>query len=397
MRKAAWFFAIAAAVAAAWWALGREQAPPATAPPAAPLAGQARRSEERRAIDLGLDWLASAQEPDGSWSCARWGTCEGKHDLPGIPDHIDRLLDPGVSALAILPFLYDGQTPTKGRHAEVVRRGLLYLRVMGESYLQYGLPRYANPAPSQWHWGTVAEEYNPVLVHAALAEALLRAGLEELRPAVEGAVRQMTTERRPDRPWARTLSPYDIGPVVFWVQLMEAAEAAGVKVPSSARAELRSYLSELTEDYTGRVLNKDICPECLGGWDAQAVAVLARAWIDPSASPVREAELATIAAHPPAWVTEWKVPEDETKGMTAIWRCSRDIVNYYYWYYGLLALTRHGGERGRDWRAALSSTLLAHQILEGPVAGSWEPLDPWGRIGGRVYSTAYAVLSLQAP
>lgn len=382
---------LAAFALVAFWLTTRRNDPPAPPRPGAPPT-----TAERRAIDAGLDWLAAAQEPEGHWSCSRWSTCGGTPGLPGIGDEVVRLLDPGVTALALLPFLEDGQTPDRGRHAGTVRRALLWLRIQGESYLAYGLPRYANTRPGPWHWGNVAEEYNPLLVYAALAEALRRAGQEELRPTVEAAVRQITSARRPERPWAIALSPYDIGPVVFWVQLLEAAEAAGIEVPVSARAELRAYLEELTEASSGRILNADICPECLGGWDAQAVAVLARDWVDPAKSAVRDLEVATIAAHPPVWQTEWRVPEDELKGMKAVWRCSRDIVNYYYWYYGLLVMERHGGNRAASWRDSLVRALVDHQVRDGPNAGSWEPLDPWGRVGGRVYSTSYAVLSLLA-
>lgn len=379
--------ALATVAVLAVWALrpAHEGAPPAPAPPTPP-------SEARLAVDRGLDWLASAQEPDGSWSCSRWSTCGGKSGLPGIGDHVDRLLDPGVTGLALMPFLEDGETATTGRHADTVRKALLWLRITGESYLDSGLPRYANAAPGPWHWGTVAEEYNPIVVYAALAEALRRAKAEDLRDDVERAVKQMTTERRPDRAWARTLSPYDVGPVVFWVQLLETAEASGVEAPASARVEAREYLKELTEEASGRVLNKDICPECLGGWDAQAVAVLASDWIDAKGGAVRDAEVETIASHPPVWETEWKVPEDESKGMKEVWRCSKDIVNYYYWHYGLLVMERHGGARAAAWREALVSALVTHQLRD----GSWEPLDPWGRLGGRVYSTAYGCRSLLA-
>ena len=42
-------------------------------------------------------------------------------------------------------------------------------------------------------------------------------------------------------------------------------------------------------------------------------------------------------------------------------------------------------------------TLWQHQHTEGERAGSWDPqVDPWGHIGGRVYSTALMTLTLEA-
>ena len=35
------------------------------------------------------------------------------------------------------------------------------------------------------------------------------------------------------------------------------------------------------------------------------------------------------------------------------------------------------------------------QRVDGDAAGSWDPDGPWGMVGGRVYSTALALLTLE--
>ncbi len=382
--------AICASAGLLVWALRR----PAVLPSPAPNPPVARAlTPKHEAIDRGLAWLASAQEADGHWWCARWSDYKKYQDLPGVGEGAGDLLDPALTALALLPFLYDGNTSTKGRHAAVVGRALGWLRGIAESYVAHGPPRYASGGPGPWHWGVIAEDYNPVAVYAALAEAL-RTGQEDLRPLVEAGVRQMLADRRKEQRWASTLNTYDIGAVVFWVELLETAEASGISVPASARGDARAYLREMTEESSGRILSKDVCKECLGGWDAQCVAILTRAWIDPGPDPLRDKELDTIAAHAPVWEPQWKLPEDPSKGPAGSWSCGRDIVNYYYWYYGTLAMERHGGARREPWRKALLGALLPNQVGSGEFAGSWEAVDPWGRLSGRVYSTAYAVMSL---
>ncbi len=396
-----WILAVLLAAGAGFaaWCF-RAPSPPPTPPlvngPTAPPTG-GPTVEEREAIDRGLEWLASAQEPDGHWWCARWSTYKTSPGIPGVGEATVDYLDPALTGLALLPFLYDGNTATKGRHAAVVARAIAYLKMIAEAYVKDGPPRYSNQQPGMWHWGMIVGDYNPAVVYTALAETLLRTGQEDLRPVVEAAVHQMVTERREDRPWASTLNPYDIGAAVFWVQLLETAEACGVKIPTRARAEAKAYLHEMTEASTGRIVTKDVCTECLGGWDAQCVAILMRAWIDPAPDPLSEKEMDTIAAHAPVWETRWRLPEDPAKGLTETYRISRDIVNYYFWYYGTVALERHGGERRGPWRKALLAALLPNQVKEGELAGSWEPVDPWGMLSGRVYSTAYSVMSLQAP
>lgn len=390
-----------AATGAVAWFLRGPSPKPSPLPPnggvSQPSGAVGPTAEEREGIDRGLEWLASAQEPDGRWYCARWSSYKRTLNIPGIGAGTVDLLDPALTGLALLPFLYDGHTPTQGKHAGVVERAVAWLRMIAESYASGGLPRHTGNQPGLWHWGIIADDYNPVVVYAVLAEVLRRTGDETLRPIVEEGVRQMVFERREDRPWASTLNPYDIGAVVFWVELLETAEACGVKVPQRARLEARAYLREMTDEATGRILTKDVCTECLGGWDAQSVAILTRAWIDPRPDRIREMELDTIAAHAPVWETRWKLPEDPSKGPSECYRITRDIVNYFFWYHGSVAIERHGGARRDPWRKALLAALLPHQRKEGEHAGSWDPVDPWGALAGRVYSTAYSVMCLQVP
>jgi hypothetical protein len=67
----------------------------------------------------------------------------------------------------------------------------------------------------------------------------------------------------------------------------------------------------------------------------------------------------------------------------------------YYWYYATLAMFQHQGDLWRAWNATLTEELLAHQRTSGAVAGSWDPVDNWSKIGGRIYQTALCTLCLE--
>jgi hypothetical protein len=70
----------------------------------------------------------------------------------------------------------------------------------------------------------------------------------------------------------------------------------------------------------------------------------------------------------------------------------------YYWMHGTEAMAQVGGRHWKAWRASLWRALLATQREEARetcVQGSWDPDGPWGWSGGRVYSTAMAVLALE--
>ncbi|MFO0204098.1 MAG: hypothetical protein ACK528_13315, partial [Alphaproteobacteria bacterium] len=74
---------------------------------------------------------------------------------------------------------------------------------------------------------------------------------------------------------------------------------------------------------------------------------------------------------------------------------SRQNLNLYAWYYSTLALYQYGGEPWERWNGRLRDLLISEQLTEGENAGSWEPRDQWGGYGGRIYSTAFATLTLE--
>jgi hypothetical protein len=69
--------------------------------------------------------------------------------------------------------------------------------------------------------------------------------------------------------------------------------------------------------------------------------------------------------------------------------------NFYYWYYGTLALYQTQGEPWKKWNEAMQKTLIASQRTDGGLAGSWDPDPVWGACGGRAYSTALGALCLE--
>jgi hypothetical protein len=69
--------------------------------------------------------------------------------------------------------------------------------------------------------------------------------------------------------------------------------------------------------------------------------------------------------------------------------------NFYYWYYGSLALMQLQDDRWEKWNAQLRDDLVKRQKTRGDAAGSWDPKGKWADRGGRVYSTTMATLTLE--
>jgi hypothetical protein len=67
----------------------------------------------------------------------------------------------------------------------------------------------------------------------------------------------------------------------------------------------------------------------------------------------------------------------------------------YCWYCGSYAMYQMGGRHWRRWNAAMKPAVIDSQRRDGQLAGSWDPVGPWGHAGGRVYATALMVLCLE--
>jgi hypothetical protein len=78
-----------------------------------------------------------------------------------------------------------------------------------------------------------------------------------------------------------------------------------------------------------------------------------------------------------------------------VWDAEGGQIDLYSWTAGTEALALAGGEAWARWRTSLKDALLPSQQKTGSRAGSWDPADPWGREGGRIYATAAAVLCLE--
>jgi hypothetical protein len=80
------------------------------------------------------------------------------------------------------------------------------------------------------------------------------------------------------------------------------------------------------------------------------------------------------------------------------WNRSDGSIDMTYWYFGTLATFELGGDAWNQWEKALDYSMVANQRMDGShctFKGSWDPVDPWGADGGRVYSTALLTLCLE--
>jgi hypothetical protein len=176
------------------------------------------------------------------------------------------------------------------------------------------------------------------------------------------------------------------------VMVLKSGAMAGLQVDPAALDGARAWLDRVTEPEYGRAGytargNGPARPQGLmdrfpadRSESLTAVAVLSRIFCGakPDDEMVRKgADLCAKA--PPAW--------DEAAG----------TIDYYYWYYGTLAMFQVGGDHWKRWNGAMKEAIVAHQRLDRQDCryGSWDPVDPWSPDGGRVYATALNALCLE--
>jgi hypothetical protein len=352
-----------------------------------------------RAVAEALAWLAAHQSRDGGWECEsfyRW--CDGKEtprerwpDGLGDPAH-----DVGVTGLALCAFLGAGFTH-RGAHpyARTVDRALRRLREVQDGEGCFGTRQ------------TAKFVYGHAIASLAVVEAYGMTEDEALRAPAQRGLDFVAKSRNPYFAWRYGVKPGDNdSSVTGWMMLPlwsarlvnQDASARGRPVPLNVDLDtfegLQNWFDKITDPDYGRVgyqqrgSGPDRPADLRDRFPAQqsesltGVGVLARVILgeDPRASEMIQKGARLVAQARPYWSSDGS------------W------IDFIHWHFGTLAMFQVGGKPWQAWNKALQEALLASQRADTDPCryrGSWDPIDPWSREGGRVYSTAILALCLE--
>ena len=333
--------------------------------------GGSKQSEA--AVDLALQWLASIQDVEGFWDGDAYGA--GKVDVQGGINRqfAGKNADTGLTALAILAFLGKQNTLEEGDYSENVTKALRWL-VYQQGKSSQGMDGYLGGNAAD-----IAGTYSHAIATFAIAEAYAMtkdpANAEFLLEPLQKAVRYTLLCQLEDGGWRYKRGQVDGGDMsIFGWQLMalKSAQAAGLEIPLSTRQKMILFLQE-------RGLGKSGGLAAYRPKERPSVAMTAE-------SLFCKQMLGLSRDHPSC---------DEAVGFLMNNPPGRQSMNLYTWYYSTLALYQYGGEPWERWNGRLRDLLIAEQVTSGEYAGSWEPRDQWGGYGGRIYSTAFATLTLE--
>ncbi|MCP3920007.1 MAG: SUMF1/EgtB/PvdO family nonheme iron enzyme [bacterium] len=238
-----------------------------------------------------------------------------------------------------------------------------------------------------------ANAYDHAIATLALAEMLASTPTPSLERAVRAAVGFIERSRNPYGAWRYSMTPNGDNDtsISCWNMLaLIAAREAGITFDSEVYVGFLNWLDEVTDSSNMRVgydtmgspsarivgINDHHAEHFGEALTAQALLVrlrLGRRDTRPRQFVERQADL--LVKDPPPH-----------------WGASDLRMDMYYWMFGTDALRRVGGRHWKAWSNALLKSLANAQRRDGGYKGSWDPVGPWGPIGGRVYSTAMMAL-----
>ncbi|MDP7035708.1 MAG: terpene cyclase/mutase family protein [Planctomycetota bacterium] len=339
------------------------------------------------AVEAGLKWLRDHQNPNGYWDTdgyfsqcgkahGRSGRCSGVGNGP---------YDPGNTGLALLAFLGAGHTHhRKGKFQKTVKKALQYLKSIQDAEGCFG--------PRQGHF-----TYNHTIAALAMAEAYGLTKSNMLKASAQRGVDFLAKAQNPGFAWRYSVQPGDNdSSVTGWaVMVLKSAKIAGLEVPQECFEGARKWYDSVTDDQyyrTGYVSKGDRGARLksqVGKFSMSeamtAVAVMARAFMGMERTdPLLRGGADLLLQSLPEWST------DGGPGGT-------NKIDFYYWYYGTLAMFQMGGDYWKRWNENMKSAIVDNQQKDkgSCLHGSWDNVGAWGASGGRVYATATNVLSLE--
>lgn len=329
--------------AAEWMA-----APPAPEPDSPPFAAETTSTKEHHPLEKATTWLVKTQDRDGGWSMGHTGAA-GNYTV-------------GLTALALLALQPDGQ-PAHAEQTQSVQRGLDFLVTQQD------------PDSGLFGPDITGSLYNHTLACLALLAAHAEGTGPTYAKSLQAGVALLIRQQRPEGGWnyLRARATPSNSSLTTWALLvLLEADARGVAAHPEEIARGLAWL-QTTVDDQGRAGYRRPGDHPHGSETLTAAAALclsSRTELPPA---LRDLMLANVRSDA---------------------RDSTEILDYYRTYFQATAL-REAGLADDPELAHLTSRMEQAQDRTSEQAGSWAADDPWARTGGRVYSTALAMLVLR--
>ncbi|MEM9657165.1 MAG: prenyltransferase/squalene oxidase repeat-containing protein, partial [Planctomycetota bacterium] len=340
-------------------------------------------AESEAAVEAGLAWLAEHQWPDGGW----------RFDLEKCPNCRGYCRDSGsyrtttaATGLAVLCFLGAGYTQDVGPYQDVVAKGLYYLTerqiitsMGGDLRDSRGDAVELGDAPRGGLSNLLTARrrdtmYSHGIASLAITEAYAMSRDQGLRAPAEEAVKFIVNAQYDDGGWRydpafESPGPGDMTVSGWQIATLKSALLAGIEVPYDVWMRIADFLDSLQEEngatyyyFRGEMMSPA----------TTAIGLLGR------------------------MICGW--PRDRRplqQGAAKLAAQSPRSNNIYFIYYAAQVLHHVGGPGWQRWNPRMRDYLVSTQSQTGHETGSWYFEEAHSTPGGRLYTTAMAIMTLQ--
>lgn len=332
------------------------------------IAAQGGSPAAESAVNAALQWLADNQDTDGRWDASNFGAGKDRAVVGMNLRNVGSEADNGVTGLALLAFLGNGQTHLEGDYHDTVERGLGFL---------------LSTQKSSGEMSGSADHYARMYCHGmaalAVSEAYAMTHDERLLSPVRKAINYtLAAQHRRSGGWRYKSGEEmcDTSQLGWQLMALKSAELAGIEIPAESRQGMLRFLKSVSSGRYGGLASYR--PLTVSG-ERVTASMTAEALVCRQFLGLQRSNPACNEAG------NFVLTDLPGQGRS----------NFYYWYYATLGMFQLQGNHWERWKNALEPTLISLQRTEGDLNGSWDPDPVWGGHGGRVYSTALGALCLE--
>ncbi len=345
-RWAALVLMVAAAAPWIWRTISRSDTVTVTSLPAQPWVPSRSASES---VLLAANWLVTAQEPDGRWASRRWQAHPS--------------FETALNGLATLSLIEAHRLDPDPELAGAIRHALDHLSAHKHAEGRFG-PDFAaahyNHAPA-----TLALMHGHGLMPGTVPDMIIDEALAWI----------MKTQNR-DGGWGYLDDPDKLSKlsITYWnIQVLRTAHAQD-------RAHVTDSLQQAIEwVHANRAENRGFAYQRQPQSPTATVSATLNA-------------MGFLCLNDPSTGIATRLrPAIESLMSDA--QATASDPDYYRDYMLATALQSIHTDDAASTVTEIRERVRQRQIDQGPLAGSWSPDDPWSGTGGRLYTTAMAVLS----